>query len=728
MAKVYLCFLFAALIIAINATTGNLCSWNETKIPIHIRSIMTFESEFESGEHALFLQAAADHMNSIDGILDRYHICFRWDHATDTSHALSILYDYIYNGPPIPMMFGPPYSSVSALLNPVAGQFNIVQITSASSPAISDRDRFPLTVQTYPIENDMNPGRVGFIKLMKWKRVAIVFHDIEYFRENMNDLIRRLEDANINILTVEAVSDTSNPDQHIQSLLIHDARIIILAVYEHAALIFACQLHSKDQEEFWTLNNAYNIIATNTKRTYYDSMVLMAMALNASIGDLKLLNPPRKLEDFEYTHDDMRKVFNYNVRHAEFISISGPTRINITRDRQGLQLYISQYRDKRGDLILYFDIYGENPVWVQTEEGNASIIWSGNRAPVDGKTYLLKYVLVEETSRIIIFILTTIGICFSLFFMFINIRYKNERAIKMTSPALNNFIIIGGLLLYASIFAYGIDHSNMDDTGVAALCYVQFACVSTGFTFAMGALFMKTYRVHTIFKKARKAIKVEIRDIELLRWLMGLVALDILLLVLWILLDMIYITDIELQPQLDMTEPYLEIYTVPLLRQCNSDYQVIFLSALAVTKTILLTFGVFLAWKTRNVTISALNDSKYIAACVYIIALVIVLLIPAFSVTSKDVNGQFILTGSAVIVTMTTVLFLLFVPKILIFWKYRNGSDVKISTMASSNNNNTSSSLADNEASLASILAKVSTLCEEASNPQYAEGDKEQEQ
>ena len=28
----------------------------------------------------------------------------------------------------------------------------------------------------------MNPGRVGFIKLMKWKRVAIVFQDIEYFR------------------------------------------------------------------------------------------------------------------------------------------------------------------------------------------------------------------------------------------------------------------------------------------------------------------------------------------------------------------------------------------------------------------------------------------------------------------------------------------------------------------------------------------------------------------
>ena len=35
----------------------------------------------------------------------------------------------------------------------------------------------------YPIDNDVNPGRVGFIKFMKWKRVAVAFHDIEYYRE-----------------------------------------------------------------------------------------------------------------------------------------------------------------------------------------------------------------------------------------------------------------------------------------------------------------------------------------------------------------------------------------------------------------------------------------------------------------------------------------------------------------------------------------------------------------
>ncbi len=77
----YMCItIFEFLTYKINVN-GDLCVSNGTKVPIHIRSIMTFASESESFEHALFLQAAADHVNSIDGILDGYRICFRWDHA-----------------------------------------------------------------------------------------------------------------------------------------------------------------------------------------------------------------------------------------------------------------------------------------------------------------------------------------------------------------------------------------------------------------------------------------------------------------------------------------------------------------------------------------------------------------------------------------------------------------------------------------------------------------------
>ena len=51
------------------------------KITIHIRSIMTRENEQESKEFADVLQAAADHVNNIEGILEGYYLCFKWDHA-----------------------------------------------------------------------------------------------------------------------------------------------------------------------------------------------------------------------------------------------------------------------------------------------------------------------------------------------------------------------------------------------------------------------------------------------------------------------------------------------------------------------------------------------------------------------------------------------------------------------------------------------------------------------
>ena len=46
-----------------------------------------------------------------------------------TQQALAVLNEYVYTEPPIVMIFGPPYSSVSTLLNPVVGQYNIVQVS-----------------------------------------------------------------------------------------------------------------------------------------------------------------------------------------------------------------------------------------------------------------------------------------------------------------------------------------------------------------------------------------------------------------------------------------------------------------------------------------------------------------------------------------------------------------------------------------------------------------------
>ena len=66
----------------------------------------------------------------------------------------------------------------------------------------------------------------------------------------------------------------------------------------------------------------FNILRKNAKRQYYDSILLMALALNNSIHDLRNLSPPRRLEDFTYEDDEMTEIFNQNIRHMDFVGVS----------------------------------------------------------------------------------------------------------------------------------------------------------------------------------------------------------------------------------------------------------------------------------------------------------------------------------------------------------------------------------------------------------------------
>lgn len=51
---------------------------------------------------------------------------------------------------------------------------------------------------------------------------------------------------------------------------------------------------------------------------------------------------------------------------------------------------------------------------------------------------------------------------------------------------------------------------------------------------------------------------------------------------------------------------------IPELEHCNSSNMSYWLGAMYAFKALLLVFGLFLAWETRNVTIPVLNDSRYI--------------------------------------------------------------------------------------------------------------------
>lgn len=83
-----------------------------------------------------------------------------------------------------------------------------------------------------------------------------------------------------------------------------------------------------------------------------------------------------------------------------------------------------------------------------------------------------------------------------------------------------------------------------------------------------------------------------------------------------------------------------------------------------VFKGILLLFGVFLAWETRNVHYAELNDSKNIGVAVYNILLFSGLNITAEFVLS-DLMAKRIFNNCLIYLCTTMVLGLVFLPKVL---------------------------------------------------------------
>ena len=78
----------------------------------------------------------------------------------------------------------------------------------------------------------------------------------------------------------------------------------------------------------------------------------------------------------------------------------------------------------------------------------------------------------------------------------------------MSSPNLNNLIIIGCILCYSSVIILGLDSSNTSEEAFPYICTAQAWVLMSGFTLSFGSMFSKTWRVHSIFTNVQLNKKV----------------------------------------------------------------------------------------------------------------------------------------------------------------------------------------------------------------------------
>ena len=88
------------------------------------------------------------------------------------------------------------------------------------------------------------------------------------------------------------------------------------------------------------------------------------------------------------------------------------------------------------------------------------------------------------------------------------------RHIKMSSPNLNNLIIVGCVLTYTSVIILGLDSDMTSKESFPYICTARAWILMSGFTLSFGSMFSKTWRVHSIFTNVQLNKKV-MKDYQL---------------------------------------------------------------------------------------------------------------------------------------------------------------------------------------------------------------------
>ena len=113
-----------------------------------------------------------------------------------------------------------------------------------------------------------------------------------------------------------------------------------------------------------------------------------------------------------------------------------------------------------------------------------------------------------------------------------------------------------------------------------------------------------------------------------------------------------------------LTPQELGIITLYSIYVCNSTARDIFLGILYGYKMVLQIFSLVLCFTTRKVKIQGLDDSKYIAAAVYVTSIVLAVIIISTYSLKDFINVFAALFCTGFLIGTTFILGLVFVPKV----------------------------------------------------------------
>ncbi|XP_014235920.1 uncharacterized protein LOC106658448 isoform X2 [Trichogramma pretiosum] len=388
----------------------------------------------------------------------------------------------------------------------------------------------------------------------------------------------------------------------------------------------------------------------------YDGIWAVALAVQHVARHIRHFRRNQTVADFRYRDELWEKLFLEALRNTSFEGVTGPVRfydnerkayILLKQFQSGSEVKVGEYDTITGTL----DLTRGQP-----------LIWRGKSPPKDRTVHIIELSTVNLTIYMVLASVASVGIVMAAIFLAINIKYRNQRYIKMSSPYLNNLIIIGCMFTYSSVIVLGLDSTLSSVNAFPVICTARAWLLMAGFSLAFGSMFSKTWRVHSIFTDVKLNKKV-IKDYQLYFVVGVLVLIDITIMSTWQASDPFYRETKQMEPYPHPSSE--DIIILPENEYCQSNRMSVYLGSIYAYKGLLMIFGAFLAWETRHVSIPALNDSKYVGMSVYNVVIMCVTGAAISIVLADKQDAMFIMLSVFIIFCSTATLCLVFVPKLI---------------------------------------------------------------
>nr|XP_002127474.1 gamma-aminobutyric acid type B receptor subunit 1 [Ciona intestinalis] len=654
-------------------------------------------------------QMAVEDVNNRSDILQGYKInLVKKDSKCDAGLGTRKFYDLLQDSRIFTLLTG--CSSVSTPIAESAYLWNInVMAYGASSPALSNRSRFPSFFRTHPSANLHNPTRIKLFQMFGWKRIGIISQGSEVFESTAKDLRTRLIQENMEIVTQQSFH--ADPKVAVQNLKKVDVRIIVGLFYEGAARKVMCEAFKEKlfgNRYVWFLigwyKHGWHIVPekgvdctedemADTVEGHFTTEILMLNPTNDTT--VSGMNTQEFLQRLSNTTTDIHLKGGYEEAPLAYDAIWAIA-IALNNSIQRLQtsdltrnnglilndmyrsLNASSFTGISGTVV--FDSDGSRMAWTKVERMENGVykeilIYHAEKKimkrinkinwkqPPKDRTMTVKRTLKLSTSAFVAGgAMAAMCGFFCVACLCFTWKERNNKLIIPPGSSLNSISLFGFLLLISAIFLSGLN----DITG--PICEVRAWTLSIGFTLAFSPLFAKLWTVNDLHKKMifdgrstkkkKKDVKVNFTlNTETVVVMVVPLVLDLIVLITWSCIDRLVQSKSKLAPYEEG-----EVIINPELKKCVSNYTTIWIGVMFAYKAIQLLLGSFLAYESRS-KIESNSDHKTVAGAVYNITVLSLLCAPILMILGDEPNLSFLFLATPINMCTITSTAIIFIPK-----------------------------------------------------------------